>query len=249
MRVPNEFIDREFKEIRIVVNKKYTIYVNTRVVRLNRENLEKWLDSELNVMRPVNAIIKSKDEVIVNSSKYQGEVIDASGWKGKAKWVKAIEESKEPINEDHITVFIDSRNIGGFSWIVPLPEKTLVGALSYENPQIFLPKLEKRTIEVHGGSIPRTKPAKTEIKSIGDRTGLIKTFTGGGIFGIAEILNATDYDKTFNTLAREIKRQYYLTLLVEKSWNLWVNVAKLLNDKTIHAEREFDFHSLLLIPH
>lgn len=185
----------------------------------------------------------------MNSTTYKGEVIDASGWKGNAKWIKAIELTQEPINDEHITVFIDSKNKGGFSWIVPLPDRTLVGALSYDNPQLFLPKLNKKVLDVHGGSIPRVKPKKTEIKAIGDRTGLIKTFTGGGIFGIAELLNAKDYDEIFNKLAKEIKRQYYLTTFVEKSWNLWIKIAKLLNDKTLHVEKEFDFHSLLLVPH
>nr|WP_240931370.1 NAD(P)/FAD-dependent oxidoreductase [Acidianus sulfidivorans] len=247
--VPKEFIDSSFKEIRVIVDNKFSVYINTNVIRLNRENLEKWLSSNLNVIRPVNAIIKSKNEVLANNSKYFGDVIDASGWKGKAKWVKAIEEVKEPIDDDKITVYISSQNKGGFSWIVPLPDRTLVGALAYSHPELFIPKLDKKLIEIHGGSIPRTKPIKTEIKSIGDRTGIIKTFTGGGIFGIAELLNSNNYEKTLSKLSKEIVKQYYITLMLEKSWWFWLRFAKLFKDKTINAEKEFDFHSLLFTPH
>ncbi|WP_236748943.1 hypothetical protein [Acidianus manzaensis] len=130
-----------------------------------------------------------------------------------------------------------------------MPTRTLVGSLAYSSPELFLPKLDKRRIEIHGGSIPRTKPIRTEVKSIGDRTGLIKTFTGGGIFGIAELLSTNNYEKTFSKLSKEIIRQYYLTLTLEKSWWFWIHFARLFKDRTINADKEFDFHSLLFTPH
>ncbi|WP_236751760.1 NAD(P)/FAD-dependent oxidoreductase [Acidianus sp. HS-5] len=208
------------------------------------------MDQELKVIRPVNAEIKSEKEVIVNNTVYTGKVIDCSGWKGKAKWIKAIEEVREPITDDKITVFIDSKNPGGFSWIVPLPDKTLIGSLSYLEPRNFLPNLDKRLVETHGGGIPRVKPIRIQnIPTFGDRTGLIKTFTGGGIFGIAELISSTDYKKTFSELSKEVRKQYYLTLLVEKTWKTWLYLARIYKDKTIRAEKEFDFHSMLLFSH
>ncbi len=250
MGISQEFVDRDFKKIEIVVDNKYSIFIETNVLRLNREKLEKWLDQELKVIRPVNAEIKNEKEIIVNNTKYEGKVIDCSGWKGKAKWIKAIEEVREPIDDDKITVFINSKNPGGFSWIVPLPDRTLIGSLSYSNPRIFLPVLDKRLIETHGGAIPRVKPIKIQnIPAFGDRTGLIKTFTGGGIFGIAELISSKDYNKTFLELSKEVRKQYYLTSLLEKTWKTWLYFARIYKDKTIRAGKEFDFHSMLLFSH
>ncbi|WP_216604217.1 NAD(P)/FAD-dependent oxidoreductase [Acidianus sp. RZ1] len=228
---------------------KSTLIIKTDVIRLNREKLEKWLDSNLKVIRPVDAIIKGKNEVLVGSQKYYGEVIDASGWKGKAKWVKAVELETEPLDSSIIEVYLDSENAGGFSWIVPLPDKTLVGSMSYRDPRLFLPKVSRKIIGIHGGVIPRVRPKECEVKCYGDRTGIIKTFTGGGIFGIAELLNAKDYQQTFQKLKKEVNRQYYISSFLEKTWNFWITISTLLNEKTIIAEKEFDFHSLLLLPH
>ncbi|WP_252896568.1 hypothetical protein [Metallosphaera hakonensis] len=71
-----------------------------------------------------------------------------------------------------------------------------MGALSKYDPRPFVPKVDRKVLSFHGGAIPRVRPEPTGIKSIGDRTGLIKTFTGGGIFGIAEMLESTsNYSK------------------------------------------------------
>lgn len=182
-------------------------------------------------------------------------VINASGWKGKAKWVKAIEYLTEPIDDDAIHVYFDSSNKGGFSWIVPLPYGTLVGSLGYENPQKYLPKINKKILDVHGGAIPRTKPTYIKL-GIGDVLGLIKIFTGGGIFSIAEILEVMresidgrieKHEEKFKELAKEINKQHTYLNLVEKAWNIVLKTGFLLFDgKTINVDREFDLHSLLI---
>ncbi|QCO30515.1 NAD(P)/FAD-dependent oxidoreductase [Metallosphaera sedula] len=241
LSVSKEFLDREFKEIRVVYN-SVEIYIRGDFVRLGRERLERWLDSDLGVIRPVDAVIKGMDEVVVGSSVYRGKVYDASGWKGKANWVKAIEYVMEPINQEEIVVTLDPRNPAGFGWIVPLPDRTLVGALSRSDPRPFVPKLQRRVLSVHGGAIPRVKPTPTPIPAIGDRTGLIKTFTGGGIFGIAELLE--DFSN-FNRLRKEISRQYTITSLLEKTWRLGLTSLRFMNGKTLSVNQEFDFHSFL----
>ncbi len=197
--------------------------------------------------RPFNAFING-NTVYCNNEKFTGDIIDASGWKGKAKWIKAIEYELSPINEEKITVFMSNDNVGGFSWIVPLPEKTLVGSISYLDPLRYIPKVDARILGVHGGAIPRVKP-KFSRNAIGDVTGLIKTFTGGGIFGISEILQVlltNEYDEKFKKLRKEINRQYNLTSLLEKSWKFSLHIGRFYNEKTINADKEFDFHSLLL---
>jgi hypothetical protein len=245
--ISKEFVDRDFKDIEIIINNKYHIYIKTNVVRLNREKLEVWLSNELNVKRPVNAII-NENTVYCNNEKFNGDIIDASGWKGKSKWIKAIEYEMSPINEDKIIVYIDKNNVGGFSWIVPLPEKTLVGSISYSDPLKYIPKVNSKVLGIHGGVIPRVKPRLSK-NAIGDSTGLIKTFTGGGIFGISEMLGVllTDkYNEKFKKLSKEINRQYNLTSLLERSWRISLNISRIYNEKTINANKEFDFHSLLL---
>jgi len=231
--------------------------VKTDIIRLNREKLEEVLDREVNTIRPRDAKIIGRNCITDGREKYEGFIINASGWKGKSKWIKAIEYSQEPINEDKIIVHLNSRNVGGFSWIVPLPDKTLVGALSYQNPELFIPKLEKRRIEIHGGAIPRVKPNIFDDKRIGDSTGFIKTFTGGGIFSISLLLNPLvngvkngywkEYERMKLLLLKEIKKQYILTLLLERFWKSLGLFFKIYKDKTIYInDKQFDFHSHLL---
>ncbi|MBP1357737.1 MAG: NAD(P)/FAD-dependent oxidoreductase [Sulfolobus sp.] len=260
LEISKEYIDSRFKTIILRYGKKQ-VFINTNVIRLNRFRLETDLSRSLDVKNGVNAEIKDENKVIVNSEVYEGIVIDASGWKGKAKWVKAIEYLYEPIESDVIEVIFDKRNKGGFSWIVPLPYGTLVGALSYQDPEPFVPKLNKVIIDKHGGAIPRTLPVMSfKPYKIGDRTGLIKTFTGGGIFGIAKLLKPltkailssddSEYIKTYIGLAKEIKKQYTIVSALERLWNIFPLTFTLLNNKSINAYNEFDFHSMLFrIPH
>ncbi|QKR00965.1 NAD(P)/FAD-dependent oxidoreductase [Metallosphaera tengchongensis] len=236
-----EFVDREFKSIR-VVDGRGEVFIEGDFVRLNREKLEIWLSSELNVVRPADATIKGEGEVMVRGTKYTGKVFDASGWKGKAKWVKAMEYVTEPLNLDEILVTLDPRNPAGFGWIVPLPDKALVGALSLGDPRPFVPAVEKRRLSVHGGGIPRVKPIQLSVPAIGDRTGLIKTFTGGGIFGIAELLQNFSNSRK---IKKEIERQYLLTEILQRTWRIDLLALRLLHGRTIRVDREFDFHTFL----
>ncbi|MEM3971761.1 MAG: NAD(P)/FAD-dependent oxidoreductase [Saccharolobus sp.] len=260
LNVSKEFIDREFKSIEIKYENKYSVYIKTNIIRLNREKLEKWLDEEVKPKRPRNVVING-NSVILDAEKYNGTVIDCSGWKGKAKWIKAVEYLVEPIEEDKIIVYMDKRNKGGFSWIVPLPYGTLVGAMSYDDPRLFIPKVGKRIIDVHGGVIPRVLPKKPTMLRLGDSTGIIKTFTGGGIFGIASLLrvlvdgiysnNFAKYYEIYNKLSKEIRSQYRITNFLENIWRFIPFLFKLYNGKTINVSEEFDLHSLLVrrFPH
>ncbi len=125
---------------------------------------------------------------------------------------------------------------------------------------MFLPKVDGRVIEIHGGAIPRPKPRKLSGKSLGDVTGNIKTFTGGGIFGISMLIgpliryiaegDGREYENEYRKLSGEIEKQFKLTSVLEKTWKLALLSARLFNGKTIRAYEEFDFHSLLpSIPH
>jgi len=250
--ISKEFVDSSFKSI-VFHYSNFSFEVKTNVVRLNRVKLEKYLGENLNVKKCVDAKIAG-NKVIVSNEKYEGKVIDASGWKGKAKWVKAIEYITEPIDSDKIEVFFDLNNPAGFGWIVPLSYGTLVGALSYKDPRQFIPKINKRILEIHGGAIPRAEPSYKI--GIGDSLGLIKTFTGGGIFSIAEMLdtmpklvyeNDNAFHKAkFEKLRSEIKKQIFITNVLEKTWRIIVPLAfRVLRDKTLHVNEEFDFHSLL----
>ncbi|BFH74478.1 hypothetical protein SJAV_24220 [Sulfurisphaera javensis] len=252
MGISKEFVDSEFKYI-VFHFSKFSFEVKTNVLRLNRVKLEKYLGENLNVKKSVN-VKAIENKVVVGVEKYEGRVIDASGWKGKAKWVKAIEYLTEPINCDKIHVFFDIKNPAGFSWIVPLDYGTLVGALSYTDPKPFIPKIDKKILEIHGGAIPRTKPVYKI--GIGDSLGLIKTFTGGGIFSIGEMLDTipkviyendlTLHKIKFEKLKREINKQNIITTVLEKSWGIILPIAfRILKDKTININEEFDFHSLL----
>lgn len=104
--VSKEFVDRFFNLIEIKYDNKYSVYINTNILRLNREKLELWLDNEVKTKRPVNVIVK-ESLIIAGNEKFSGTVVDCSGWKGKAKWLKAIEYLVEPINEEKITVYLD----------------------------------------------------------------------------------------------------------------------------------------------
>ncbi len=257
LEVSKDFIDRDFKSI-VIHHGKNRVFISTDVVRLNRAKLEVELSRELQVER-VNATMMS-DGVNAKGKKYVGEVVDCSGWKGKAKWVKAIEILIDKDLGEDIHVYLDERNPAGFSWVVPLPYGSLVGSISYRDPQLFLPNVEGRKIEVHGGGIPRPKPKNLKNKALGDVTGNIKTFTGGGIFGIATLLDPLlTYIKTgekdiyvreYGKLSSEIEKQFRFTSFLERGWRLALMSTRLFNEKTINAREEFDFHSLLAsLPH
>ncbi|MEM0374253.1 MAG: NAD(P)-binding protein [Sulfolobaceae archaeon] len=253
--ISKEFIDYKFKEIEIVYNNKYSVYIRANIIRLNREKLEEFLDREVNTIRPRNVNIINNYIIMDGKEKYEGLVINASGWKGKCKWIRAIEYTQEPINEDRIIVHINSKNMGGFGWIVPLPDRTLVGALSYQNPNLFIPRLDKRIFEIHGGAIPRVKPKIFNDLRIGDSTGLIKTFTGGGIFSISLLLDPLiygiknnsweEYNKAKLMIIKEITKQYLITSFLERLWKSIGFIFKLYKDKTIYVDKQFDFHSHL----
>jgi flavin-dependent dehydrogenase len=91
---------------------------------------------------------------------------------------------------------------------------------------------------------------------IGDATGLIKTFTGGGIYGIGKLLfplvkwmsegESADYNKIRKALHKDVTRQYRLTRLLEVGWPIALNAFRLLKDREFQAIEEFDSHSKLL---
>ncbi|BCU67161.1 hypothetical protein HS7_05980 [Sulfolobales archaeon HS-7] len=250
--VSKEYIDAPFDTIKISVGKD-SVFIKTNIIRLNREKLERDLAENLKVLHPTSVNLINEHCVGTNVESFCGKVILATGWQGRARWVKAIEEEKEPINEDFISVFLDKRNPAGFSWIVPLGDRTLVGAISYSDPRLFVPHIDKRRIGIHGGIIPRVKPKKVTLGYIGDSTGLIKTFTGGGIFSIARLLEPVQnwlvYDKDYSSelklLSKEVSRQYLMTSILEKTWDISLKSIKLLKDRTFHINNEFDLHSLL----
>ncbi|BBD73993.1 hypothetical protein HS1genome_2382 [Sulfodiicoccus acidiphilus] len=253
LNVGKEYVEAEFKEIELKYG-KYSILVKTDVVRLDRQRLEMDLDMNFRVIRPVNAVIK-EDCVVASNEVYRGRIVRAWGWKGKARWIRGIEYSAEPTNLDHILVYFDRRNVGGFSWIVPTPSRTLVGAISYTDPIYFLPHLEKRRLEVHGGAIPRAKPRFNLNAEIGDATGLIKTFTGGGIYGIAALLeplvkwialgDPSQYFQTRKSLIKEVTTQYNITRFMEWTWPTLLSAFRLMKDREFKVGDEFDLHSRL----
>lgn len=250
-----EFLDREFKTIFLHYKNK-VIEIRTNVVRLNRVNLEKYLSENVSLRLKSDAKIVNESAVICNGEKIEGLVINASGWKGDAKWVKAIEYLTEPIDSEAIEVFFDDRNKAGFSWIVPLPYGTLIGAMGYKNPENFIPEINKKIIEKHGGGIPRPKPTYVR-RGIGDVLGLIKIFTGGGIFSISEILpsikkivyegDEKEHREKFKKLSKEIRKQQNILSLTEKAWSLALKFGfTVFNGKTLYANEEFDLHSLFV---
>jgi flavin-dependent dehydrogenase len=234
--VSRDYVDSRFREIEVQTDRS-EVYFRVEVVRLNRFKLEKDLSDSLKVVRPVNGEIMG-DRVKVGNQLLRTVGVRATGWQGKGcRWLKAVEISTEPLSEENVKVFLDSRNVGGFSWIVPLADRALVGAVSYGDPELFLPKLNKRVIERHGGAIPRVNPKPFSDLRIGDSTGLVKTFTGGGIFSISEILNPLVsylngegpklYNETLRKLRAEVRRQYILTRSLELSWSLALKGVRL----------------------
>jgi flavin-dependent dehydrogenase len=254
LKLPKEFVDAEFKEI-VMIYRNKEIRFRVDVLRLNREKLEREISREVKYFSSANARLISEKEVEVNGEKYEGAVIRATGWDGKGRRVKAIERVHEPIDSDVITVYFHDENVGGFSWVVPLPDKTLVGALGYDEVERFIPRLDTRVVEVHGGTIPRCKPRNIPGLAIGDVLCTVKTFTGGGIFGISRLIepikkslegDERPYFEELKRLRKEISRQYRLVRLAELAWRTSLNLGfSLLNGKTVNVREEFDFHSLL----
>ena len=95
--------------------------------------------------------------------------------------------------------------------------------------------------------------------------GLIKIFTGGGIYSISEMLepmrkviyegDEKTHLQKFRELEKEINKQRRIVSFTEKFWGVSLKVAfSLFDGKTLSAGEEFDLHSLfvrrsLSIPH
>jgi len=255
LNVSKEYVDAEFKEIVMRYGNR-EIHFKVDLLRLNRERLERDLSREIKYYPLTNAEVVSPKEILVRGERFDGTVIKATGWDGKGRKVNAIELVYEPIDSNVITVILHEENVGGFSWVVPLPDKTLVGALGYGDVFRFVPKLDKRLIEVHGGPIPRCKMREVEGLAIGDVLCSVKTFTGGGIFSISRLIepirkrlegDPRAYEEELRSLRKEINRQYRLVSMAERAWRTSLRLGfSLLDGKTLSVGEEFDLHSLLL---
>jgi len=178
-----------------------------------------------------------------------------------------IEAKFEPLSDDMVELFFGSRYSNGFfAYAIPLGETARIGVVSKENPRLYLenlirkhPSVSKRIkigkiIELNAGAIPigLVDFVKDNVALIGDSAGMVKPYTGGGLF---YILKATEIlGKTFPNLMK-FKEEYLRTIgreisfgmkifrlystLKDEDYNYLVKVAKKHVDlaKDLHMDR------------
>ncbi len=131
-----------------------------------------------------------------------------------------IECRYEALSEDMVELFFgNSYSDGFFAYAIPLDENARVGVVSRSNPEFYLRRLIERhpsaskriktgqVIELNAGAIPigLVDFVKDNVALIGDSAGMVKPYTGGGLF---YLLRATEVLKeTFPNL-RRFKEEY-----------------------------------------
>ncbi len=178
-----------------------------------------------------------------------------------------IESKFEALSDDMVELFFGSRYSDGFfAYAIPLDETARIGVVSKENPRFYLenlikrhPSLSKRVksskiIELNVGAIPigLIDFVKGNVVLIGDSAGMVKPYTGGGLFYIlkaTEILekNFPNLQKFREEYLRVMGREFGIgmkifklySLLEDEDYNYLVKVAKEHADlaKELHMDR------------
>ncbi len=143
-----------------------------------------------------------------------------------------IECRYEALSDDMVELFFGkSYSDGFFAYAIPLDENARVGVVSRSNPKFYLENLIKKhpsasrrivsskIIELNAGAIPvgLVDFVKDNIALIGDSAGMVKPYTGGGLF---YLLRATEILKeTFPNL-RKFKEEYLKSIGREISFGM-----------------------------
>lgn len=145
--------------------------------------------------------------------------------------------SRSKFVEDSITVIISGYLNGGFAWLVPSGGRELTIGCATDNRSIsslgclrmiisLASKLYgsiKPLSDIYGGAVLRGYPVRIlgkKVIGLGDAVAMVKSLSGGGLYGISIasklvpefILRGEHRAQSYLTrLARELKRQYYLS--------------------------------------
>lgn len=148
-----------------------------------------------------------------------------------------IESKFEALSDDMVELFFGNMYSNGFfAYAIPLDETARIGVVSKDNPRFYLenlirkhPSASKRIksskiIELNAGAIPigLIDFVKDNVALIGDSAGMVKPYTGGGLFYIlkaSEILG-----KNFPKL-REFKEEFLK--VVGKEFSIGMRIFKL----------------------
>ena len=167
----------------------------------------------------------------------------------------------EPLDKNMVELYFGSKYSNGFfAYSIPICESfARVGVVSMDNPKLYLnnllkkhPSVSKRVgksvVEINMGAIPLSLVdfVKDKIALIGDAAGMVKPYTGGGIYYLlraAELLgdffpNLIGFKKRY---LKEFKGEYVVGEKIRKLYQI-------LNDKDyeflVKLSKDIDFSNV-----
>jgi geranylgeranyl reductase family protein len=150
-----------------------------------------------------------------------------------------VEVKFEPLDEDFVELYFGRTwSNSFFAYAIPLGDTARIGIISRDKPEFYLrnliekhPSVSKRVkgsiIELNAGAIPDrlVNFSKGKVALIGDAAGMVKPYTGGGLFYLlvaAEKLaqNFPNLKKYEELYMREMGNDYRFGYLVRKLYSL-----------------------------
>jgi len=143
-----------------------------------------------------------------------------------------IECRYEALSDDMVELFFGKNYSDGFfAYAIPLDETARIGVVSRSNPNIYLenlirkhPSASKRiksgkVIELNAGAIPigLIDFVKDNVTLIGDSAGMVKPYTGGGLF---YLLKASEILKECFPNLRKFREEYLKAIGREISFGM-----------------------------
>ncbi len=150
----------------------------------------------------------------------------------------------EALSDDMVELFFgNSYSDGFFAYAIPLDETARIGVVSRSNPKLCLDNLIRRhpsaskrirsdkVIELNVGAIPigLIDFVKDNVALIGDSAGMVKPYTGGGLF---YLLRATEILEEYFPDLRKFREEYLKTIGREISFGMKIyRLYSMLNDE------------------
>lgn len=168
-----------------------------------------------------------------------------------------IETKFEPMDENFVELYFGEKYSDGFfAYAVPIGDTAKLGVISRKNPNIYLrklienhPSVSKRVkstvLEFNCGAIPANLVdfVKNNVALIGDSAGMVKPYTGGGLFYIvraAEKLaeNFPNLEAYKESYLSELGKEHEFGGKIQRLYSVLTD-AEL--NKLVRLFKEFDF--------
>lgn len=195
-------------------------------------------------------------DYLIGADGVNSEVARAFGFK-KPKFFTAlqIEARFEAIDENFVEIYFGSAYSEFFAYAIPIGDTAKIGVIAKKNAISYLknlienhPSVSKRfkgsTVEINSGLIPAelVNFVKEKVALIGDSAGMVKPYTGGGLYYLliaAEKLakNFPYLNKYRKDFLKDIGREIKIGKIIRKIY--WLSDAEL--ERFVKGLKDFDF--------